>query len=228
MPAPKQLVEPTNVFYVYTTGLGYYKNDDNVKSLLHNVSTTLKNFGYTVIFNHYDESEVVKFDRTDNVFKRYLTIEDIRQLETIPNHLLLDCAHITWYKPGPSYRYLVEERKTGIDIQMYGEKVQLDFKINALYPGFLDEYTDTNFISDFQFFTIEDDKVVTYITKGFEKKLKFSMMHKGSVTSILDFAPDKSVYHYPYFIHNTGSLSSIYSGQFATELFWSGPTPTMD
>lgn len=216
-------------FHVYTTGLGYYGKDPMVEALLENVLSTLTSFGYVPIFYHYDEAVVSKFYPTDKIFDRNITVDDIKRLETIPNHLLIDCAHITLYKPGPSWRYLVEERKTGMDVRMYGTSATTSgLKINSFYPGFLGNYTNLEFIRDFQYFTMVNSKLVTFITKGFEKKLLLGMLHRGTVQRLLNFAPTKDEPGYPYFEHDIGALSAVYSGKFATELFWSGPDPTMD
>jgi|SaaInlStandDraft_6_1057023.scaffolds.fasta_scaffold07295_5 hypothetical protein len=227
-----------NAFLIITTGLSYFEGGDNewsqhrpiAANIMTNIVDELARNGHVnVDIHHFDREKSVQhfknvaYSKTgvpitihESFHDRYIEFDDLVKLQDHQNHIVVDFAHVlNYYKPLLGY-YETHSKPT---IKYDGRDENL--VINALYPGFPGDIDDKNFILNFKYFDIVDEKIVTYIAKCIEKRIVFRFFARNArgdrnMDTIIncDTPMDVPVYIY------LESLSTNYSYEFCDMLMW--------
>ena len=190
-----------NTIKVYTTGIAYFEppNENytrHVQALIDNIVNTCRAAGKTVEFIHYDNEFAnlsPRYYANERFIKQYLTEETIRkEISNKPNVLLVDLAHLIHYyspsKPGKIFTGFHNPDGSTPPKKITEEQ---NLNINSFYPGFIGDLVNIDYIRNFRFFRIDGLNIITYIQKGYEKKLKLEGRYRDYKTVFYNFIIDK-------------------------------------
>lgn len=213
-----------NNFTLYITASAYFVKKGNIDQkyliLINNIITTIENNGYTNIIIHGFDQNLEQHSGLYNriftnitLYNRFLQYEDLIQFQNKDNFLLVDCAHITFYRLGSET--LHNDYKVRLNISQYFSKTSNELVINSVYPSYLNDLT-TEFITNFEFIRFNDKKIITFIWSILNKRIKFRIKNikNDSIDTVIDYNGTEGV-----MLHFT-PLINTYSTDFINTLIW--------
>jgi len=223
---------------VYTTGLGYStelakKYSVLQENILYEIQVSYKD----IIFRHYDGDgfsdeikSIINNNNNNNIIRHEFYIENFdsniatKLSNSNDNILIIDIARIFSYG-----NYKIGSNKATI---YYDPKQQginssaTDLKLDVFYPGFLLDYSNDDFIRNFRYIEINENKqIITYIDKIVYYKLILALVldpNKGEANENVIVAPLSScngIVSNIAFV-KIAALSKIYDFNFSNRLIW--------
>lgn len=220
-------------FIVYTTGLGYglplvnryiVLKDNILRQLTHP----------NIVFRHYDgvgfnadirrTIEAASNDVPQEFYEQNLDIAKCREIQG-EDHLIIDMANIFKYgfnKMGESKATIYyEPEDEGAASAAATERTIEDLNLNVFYPGFLLDYSNEEFITNFRYIHVNDDKsIITFIDKIVVFRLDLALIvnpARSETNEPIIISPkqrdDRAIFYIP-------ALSNVYDANVCNSLIW--------
>lgn len=218
-------------FTVYTTGLGYgLLLVDKYIILKNNIMKQLGPHYNNIIFKHYDDMGFNLYSRnriqqtsngiSQEFYKQNLDLTKCREIEKeINNHLIIDMANIFKYgfnKFGSNKAIVYYESDIASATSMTNDELNL----NVFYPGYLLDYSNDDFISNFRYIHINNNNIFTYIDKIVIFRLDLSLTVNpliNETSESISLSPkkknDRAIIYIP-------RLSQVYDSNISNNLIW--------
>ena len=222
-------------FILFITAAYYFSSSGSIYPkyiyLINNIKNKIYNAGYNKIKIYYFDEFYQNNKRTTDltnyeglyaslgeeefeINNRYLTYEDLRPYENQNNFLLIDCAHITFYKRARIREH--DNFKVIVNIAQYENRDEIkSLLINSIYPTYLPDITD-DFVKNFEFIRIENDIIKTFTWCIIDKMLKMDLKDDGIKTTVINYNKEEYGVDYSFYI-----LLKIYSTNIINSLIWS-------
>lgn len=232
--APTTDVEQTKTFNLFVTAGGHYLEGDRLLEeydiLFRKIKRQIYAAGFTSLQTVYFDrfSEYPKppstaqrvYDRYKEDWERfeirdrYLTYTDLLPWQERDDFLLLDLAHVTYYKSASIV--LHEKYRVQVGFKPYDSEVYQYLNINAVYPTYR---PPREIMEHFDFIQFTDDgKIITYIWNILEKRLTLRLYTDGFVDTVITNRSENG--HFDIRFH---SIQKWYSAEFLNNMIWSQP-----
>lgn len=225
-------------FIVYTTGLGYGLELINPYLILKdNVMRQLAPHYDNIIFRHYDgvgfNADIIhaiedasSHDIPQEFYEQNLDVVKCREIQG-EDHLIIDIAHIFGYgfnKMGHTKATIYYEPEDASAASASAATAQArveDLNLNVFYPGFLLDYSNDEFIANFRYIHVNDDKsMTTFIDKIVIFRLDLALTvdpTRSETNEHIIVAPkkggDRALFYIP-------TMSRVYNAAVCNSLIW--------
>ena len=214
-----------NTYLVVTTGLAYFEGRDLanaklfVQAILSNAVNTFRAKGIgNFNIHHFDMNFPPNFtygiSPNEYSHNKWLDYTDLKKLEGVNNHLVIDFAHILYYYR-PPLRDFELNGKTLVKYKSYdSDELSPNLNINSFYPGFCGDYRSIDFCNNFKYFDVVDRKIVTYIVRGYVRAIVFEFRRDPlNRDNYINCNTDRLNI-------NISGISQTYDHVFCNKLFW--------